>query len=246
MKSKNLFFGYLIFVASLFSVEVQASSSEAEALQLCRESLGGSAVSFDRVVGVSAYRLFNKFPPVGLGEVGIDTVYRSLGSKISPVKISVECFREELLKSASWYPAGKEVKVSNEDVVPIQVIRKEGVYLLVFVYPGYIDSEGTADEVAVGMAVYEVSGKLVKVLERIASWANNEGTLVLLDSCLHDETISYSERRVDPDEVTERGKVITYDSVFDVSKSMEYLFAEISGSSGGYECPASSYIRVKK
>jgi hypothetical protein len=99
---------------------------------------------------------------------------------------------------------------------------------------------------AAGVAVYKKSGELVKVVERVSSWAGNEGTLLVRESCLYGETISFSDRRFYPDQVTEEGYVITCDLMFDISKSMKYLFSVVGDKEGGYECPSSSYIRVGK
>jgi hypothetical protein len=244
MKISEMISILLVVICMLCNV-VYASDDQQEASS-CRESLNAAAIPYKGYIGISTYRIFNKFPPDGLREIDLRNIYGDLKSRVGVVGVSSDCFREQLLTSAVWYPQGKEAKVTNNDIFPVRVFKRGNEYLVVFVYSGYIDVDGTADEVAAGIAVYDRDGILLRVVERAASWANNEGTLVLREACLADDMISVSDRWIYPDKRREDGEVISYEPTYDVSKETSVLIDGKSPSRGGYECPSNSYIRVSK
>lgn len=170
---------------------VQASEVN-NTLGACKESLKSKAVPLGQMVGVSVYRIFNKYPPVGGREVQLGEVYSVLKDKVRGVDVSPECLRENLLSSAERYYDGRMVKVTNSDIVPVRIYSAEKGYLLVFLYPGYLELDGTGEELSAGLAEYGGNGKLLGVIERVATWANNEGTLNLRESCITDMNISGS------------------------------------------------------
>lgn len=225
---------------------VAYASSDQQGASSCRESLDAAATPYKGYIGVSTYRIFNKFPPDGLREVDLVEIYGELKSKVGVVRISSDCFRDQLLASAVWYPQGKEMKVTNNDIFPVRVFKRENEYLVVFIYSGYINVDGTADEVAAAIAVYDRDGVLLSVIERAASWANNEGTLVLREACLAGDMISISDRWIYPDKRREDGEVVSYEPTYELSKETSVLVDGKSASQGGYECPSNFYIRVNK
>ncbi|WP_236175915.1 hypothetical protein [Pseudomonas pseudonitroreducens] len=140
-----------------------------------------------------------------------------------------------------------QINVSNDDVIPVRVFKYKDFYLLVFLYPGYVGRDDTGEEFAAGIAVYKKgSGSLLEVIEGVASWSNNEGTIVLRESCLRPEVISTSLRYFYPDKRGKFGRVIGYEPVFDVSKVTRNIIDEEISSVGGYECPDSSYIKLER
>lgn len=158
------------------------------------------------------------------------------------VKVSPDCFIGQLLSLAVWYVNGKKEKVTNEEISPVRVLKRKDGYLVVFLYPGYMDDDGASYEIAAGIVFYSKTGELLRVLERAASWANNEGTLVLRESCMTGDTISIAERWIYPDKRQEDGKVVSYKPIYDVSKDTSDLVDGNYPSQGGYECPGNSYI----
>ncbi|MBD9514535.1 hypothetical protein [Pseudomonas sp. PDM22] len=238
-----IFFSFLAMVL-LASGQVRASETTNESVGLCRESLEAVSIPFKGPTGISSYRLFNGYPPVGSRETQLDKVLESLSSSVKLLNVSSACFRREMLTSAVLYASGGIRKVMNGELLPVRVIKMEKGYLMIFLYPGYIEQDETGEELAIGIAEYERSGELRRVIERVSSWAGNEGTLLLRESCLYIESISSVDRRAYPDEVTEQGYVISYELMFDISRTMEYLFFDGSASQGGYECPGNSYIRA--
>jgi hypothetical protein len=217
-----------------------------KALASCEKRLKDLSVPFKSPAGISVYRMFNVFPPVGRGEIEHGPIVRNIKSRVESIDLASDCFPERLLKSAMWYGPNEMQEVLNDDVVSVRVLSGGKGYFVVFLYPGYIESDGTGTELASGVAVYKKNGELVQVFEGVSSWAGNEGTLLMRESCLYGETISFSDRRFYPDQVTEDGYVITYDLMFDISKTMKYLFSTGDGNDGGYECPSNSYIKVGK
>lgn len=243
---KFSFFKLLFLMSFLHVGETEASSADIGRVGDCKESLRSIATPLKRMTGISVYRLFNKYPPVGLREVQLEEIYGSLKNKIKGVDISSDCFRDGVLVSAIKWHSDSMRKIVNEDVVPLHVYSGESGYLMVFLYPGYKELDGTGEEVSAGMATYDADGELLKVVERVSTWANNEGTLVLRDSCLTEFHISTSEIRVDPFERQESGEVIVYDPPFELSRNMDGIFGNKYSTSGGYECLASSYIKLNK
>lgn len=245
----NMRIDFSLFVCALivaFSPVKEAFGTESGASKLasCEKRLKDLSVSVKGPVGISVYRVFNAFPPEGRGEIDHESIVRSIKSRVKSVDLASDCFPERLLKSAMWYGPKEMQEVLNDDVVPVRVLSGEKGYFVVFLYPGYIERDGTGTELAAGVAVYGKDGELVQVFEGVSSWAGNEGTLLMRESCLYGETISFSNRRFYPDQVSEDGYVITYDLMFDISKSMKYLFSAGGDKDGGYECPSSSYIKV--
>jgi hypothetical protein len=235
----------LVLLLPIFC-EAQASDVGGESLASCKESLKSKAVAFGQMVGVSVYRMFNKYPPVGAREVQLEQVYSVLKEKVKSVDISPGCLREQLLSSAQKYYDDGLVKVTNADVVPVRVYSAEKGYLLVFLYPGYLELDGTGEEVSAGVASYGTDGRLLGVIERVATWANNEGTLNLRESCVTDMNITTSEKHVGPFERREDGEVILYDPPFEEERVIKGIFGNTYSSVGGYECSAGSYIKLNK
>jgi hypothetical protein len=238
----------LCFLIVAFSPAKEAFGIESggKALASCEKRLKDLSLPFKSPAGISVYRIFNVFPPVGRGEIDHEPIVRSIKSRVKSIDLASDCFPERLLKSAMWYGPKEMQEVLNDDVVPVRVLSGEKGYFVVFLYPGYIERDGTGTELAAGVAVYGKGGELVQVFEGVSSWAGNEGTLLMRESCLYGETISFSNRRFYPDQVSEDGYVITYDLMFDISKTMKYLFSTGGDRDGGYECPSSSYIKVGK
>lgn len=238
----------LIFLAMVLLAPSQVTASETAhgSVGLCGESLEALSVPFKGPVGISSYRLFNGYPPVGSRETRLDKVLKKLNSNVKVVDVSSACFQREMLSSAVLYAQGGLRKVLNSELLPIRVLKLDKGYLMLFLYPGYIEQDETGEELAVGIAEFEHSGELKRVIERVSSWAGNEGTLLLRESCLYMESISLVDRRAYPDEVTEQGRVMSYELMFDISKSMRYLFFNEDASPGGYECPSGSYIKLNK
>ncbi|MEP9320095.1 hypothetical protein ABKS89_23335 [Pseudomonas sp. LABIM340] len=226
--------------------EAFGSESGDKKLASCEKRLKDLSVALRGPVGISVYRMFNVFPPIGRGEIDHESIARSIKSRVKSIDLASHCFPERLLKSAMWYGPKEMQEVLNDDVVPVRVLSGEKGYFVVFLYPGYIESEGTGTELAAGVAVYKKNGEFLQVFEGVSSWAGNEGTLLMRESCLYEEAISFSYRRFYPDKVTEDGYVVTYDLMFDISKSMRYLFSSEDALQGGYECPGNSYIRVNR
>lgn len=240
-------FALFIFVLiAAFSpvTEALGVGSGASKLASCEKRLKDLSVPFKGPAGISVYRMFNVFPPVGRGEIEHESIVRNVKFRVKSIDLASDCFPERLLKSVMWYGPKEMQEVLNDDVVPVRVLSGGEGYFVVFLYPGYIESEGTGTELAAGLAVYKKNGELVQVFEGVSSWSGNEGTLLMRESCLYGETISFSDRRFYPDQVTEDGYVITYELMFDISKTMKYLFSTGDGSDGGYECPSNSYIKV--
>lgn len=238
----------LCVLIAVFSPLKEASGVESgdKASASCEKRLKDLSIPFKSPAGISVYRMFNVFPPVGRGEIEHESIVRNIKSRVKSIDLASDCFPERLLKSAMWYGPKEMQEVLNDDVAPVIVLSGEKGYFVVFLYPGYIERDGTGTELAAGVAVYGKDGALVQVFEGISSWAGNEGTLLMRESCLYGETISFSNRRFYPDQVSEDGYVITYDLMFDISKSMKYLFSAEGEADGGYECPSSSYIKVGK
>lgn len=236
----------LAFLLSTSLFGVHASEAVDDSLSSCKESLKNKSVPLGQMVGVSVYRMFNKYPPVGAREVQLEQVYAVLKDKVKSIDVSPGCLREQLLSSAEKYYGDGLVKVTNADVVPVRVYSAEKGYLLVFLYPGYLELDGTGKEVSAGVASYGIDGELLGVIERAATWANNEGTLNLRESCITDMNISTSEKNVGPFERRGDGEVILYDPPFEEERVIKGILGNTYSSVGGYECSAGSYIKLNK
>lgn len=247
MEIKSIYYVVIILWWVTCSGRILATDESFGYPSQCAESLEKSYEKLDKSIGISTYRLLNAYPPKNDEGPSVTHVIPRLKSSFRRLNVSPACFEEDLVKSTGLYSSGKMVNVSNDDVIPVRVFKYKEFYLLIFLYPGYVERDDTGDELAAGMAVYKKgSGSLLEVIEGIASWANNEGTIVLRESCLRSEVISTSVRYFYPDKYGEGGRVIGYEPVFDVSKITRNIMSEEVSSSGGYECLDSSYIKLER
>lgn len=81
MNFNFMLFPSLFFLILIFCTDVQASSNE-QALSSCRESLEATATPYKGFMGISTYRMFNKFPPEGLGAVSVRAIYGGCSLKL--------------------------------------------------------------------------------------------------------------------------------------------------------------------
>lgn len=240
------FFNFIYAAIFLLSSSVEANASDymAGALEKCKVSLEKASSSSRKTLGISTYRLLNDYPPLGGEKILIEQALGEVMRRVKKISIASECFYEDFIKSNMKYSLGGLEKISKNDLIPIRILDIENGYLMVFIYPGYIEKEGTGFELVTGLAVFNKSGGLLRVFERAASWANNEGTLILRESCVKSGLLSISDRWVYPDKVLDDGTVVSYASVYEVSQETQSIFDEKISSKDGYECPDESYISI--
>jgi len=215
----------------------------AEGASTCLAELRAKSSPFRKNVGISTYRLLNAFPPSARQEVDLSSALLKIKGNV-PV-MSDACISRRILASAHKQSSSGLVLVEKEDFIPILIMRKGINYLVVYVHPGYIEEDGTGDELAADLVVYNNSGGVEDVVERIASWSNNEGTLLLRESCLSSNAMVTVEKYYYPEKVSAEGVVLGYGKAEEIFRSVHGLFGDVKGGYKEVECPTSSYVRAK-
>lgn len=214
---RYIFLFFIALSAVLLGDEIQASSSiplssdSAGKSAECAASLKKSAIAVSAGgFSVNVFRIFKTYPPLSSEQADEDSdMENSLKSVIS-LNIHAQCLQPEMYEYYEVHNGSELKGGDNSGLKPLFVGLLKNKYYVLFVRDGYFTGDGEGRELVASIAVFSIEGVLLRKMDRISSWRNYEGTLILLESCVSEAGIVSRELTVDPNFRLKDGHVLSY------------------------------------
>ncbi|MBK5542561.1 hypothetical protein JFV28_01200 [Pseudomonas sp. TH05] len=238
----------IAFFTLLLGGEVRAYAAlvpTGDEAELCADSLRRNAtIANDDGFSISTFRLFKSYPPLGSQSESDDSDREGSYKITNALPLSIHCLSSKMYEFKVRGEVGLKEGV-NKDLKPISVRLLGGSYYVVFIRDGYFVGDGEGRELVASIAVYNSAGELVRKMDRISSWRDYEGSLVLLEACVAGNGMLLRELNIDPNVRSKVGDIISYSTPILLLDQVLYPVGggySLQGDGGGVKCDWSNYL----
>lgn len=167
-----------------------------------------SAKGVEDESSISAFRVFNTYPPV-TGERKPKNV--TINSVKTDTPKIVDCLRRPTF---SFKTLVDEVLTQGGDatVYPLTAWKVPGGYIVFYIYKTYEVADGEGESVDISALVVDKSGAPQKIVHSVSSWYEYEGSIRIRDFHYDSGTYMTTEQVFDPSAVDKEGNVLDYDT----------------------------------